>query len=91
MRLELGSALFKVQLGISLGMPISRPMPGIAQGAHELRFRDSNGIQRVFYFVYSPTAILVFHAFAKKTQKTPATEMSLGRRRLQEMLSDEKD
>jgi phage-related protein len=90
-RLELGSALFKVQLGMTLGLPVSRPMPGVAAGAHELRFRDADGIQRVFYFLNSPRAILVFHAFAKKTQKTPDSEMSLGARRLKEMLNDEKD
>jgi phage-related protein len=90
-RLELGSALFKVQLGMTLGLPVSRPMPGIAAGAHEMRFRDADGIQRVFYFVNSPRAVLVFHAFVKKTRKTPASEMSLGARRLQEMLSDETD
>ena len=72
-------------------MPISRPMPSMAAGVHELRFRDANGIQRVFYFLNSPKAILVFHAFVKKTQKTPSTEMLLGSRRLKEMLSDEKD
>ena len=88
-RLELGSALFKVQLGMTLGLPVSRPMPGVAVGAHELRFRDADGIQRVFYFMNSPSAILVFHAFVKKTPKTPANEMSLGAKRLQEMLSDE--
>jgi hypothetical protein len=38
----------------------------------------------------SQRAILVFHAFVKKTQQTPATEMLLGRKRLKEMLSNEK-
>ena len=90
-RLELGSGLLKVQLGMTLGLPISRPMPGIAPGTHELRFRDANGIQRVFYFLNSPKAILVFHAFAKRTQKAPLKEITLGRQRLKEMLNDEKD
>jgi phage-related protein len=90
-RLELGSALFKLQLGMTLGLPVSRPMPGVAVGAHELRFRDAHGIQRVFYFVNSPKAIVVFHAFTKRTPKTPIDEMSLGSRRLKEMLSDEND
>jgi phage-related protein len=90
-RLELGSALFKVQLGMTLGLPVSRPMPSVAAGVHELRFRDADGIHRVFYFVNHPRAILVFHAFVKKTQKTPVSEMSKGARRLDEMLSDEKD
>ena len=89
-RIELGSALIKLQLGMALGFPISRPMPGLYSGAYELRFRDASGIQRVFYYLKSQGAILVFHAFVKKTQKTPLSEMTLGRKRLMEMLSNEK-
>jgi phage-related protein len=89
-RVELGSALLKVQMGMALGLPISRPMPSVYPGAHELRFRDASGIQRVFYYLKSPRAILVFHAFAKQSRKTPPSEIALGRRRLKEMLSHEK-
>jgi phage-related protein len=80
----------KLQLGMTLGPPISRPMPGVHPGAHELRFRDATGIQRVFYYVESEQSILVFHAFIKKTQKTPPSEIRIGRRRFKELLSDEK-
>jgi phage-related protein len=31
-------------------------------------------------------AVLIFHAFAKKTQKTPDREIELGKKRLKEML-----
>jgi phage-related protein len=89
-RVEFGSALIKVQLGMMLGFPISRPMPSVGAGAYEMRFRDASGIQRVFYYVKLESAILVFHAFVKKTQQTPASEIGIGRKRLQEMLSDEK-
>jgi phage-related protein len=88
-RVEFGSALIKVQLGMTLGLPVSRPMPGIYPGAHEFRFRDASGIQRVFYYVKSLRGILVFHAFSKKTQKTPQLEIELGRKRLMEMLEHE--
>ena len=87
-RNDLGSALMKLQLGMNLGMPLSRPMPGIYPGAHELRFRDRSGIQRVFYYLAAERAILVFHAFTKKTQQTPLAEISRGRRRLKEMLNE---
>ena len=90
-RVEFGSALIKVQLGMTLGLPVSRPMPSIEQGAHELRFRDRNGIQRVFYYTKSKQGILVFHAFNKKTQKTPQREIIVGRKRLAEMVSHEKN
>jgi phage-related protein len=41
---------------------------------------------RVFYFVKLAEAILVFHAFQKRTQKTPKREMALGQQRLKEVL-----
>ena len=83
---ELGEALLKLQLGINLSGPISKHMNSVYQGAHELRFRDSSGIQRVFYYLKSSKGILVFHAFNKKTQKTPLSEIETGRKRLKEML-----
>jgi len=86
-RKELGSALLKLQLGEGLGMPISRPMPMVANGVHEMRIRDSAGIYRVFYCLKTTDAILVFHAFTKKTQETPRSEIELGRKRLREMLN----
>jgi phage-related protein len=89
-RIEFGSALMKAQLGMTLGFPISRPMPSVFAGAHEMRFRDASGIQRVFYFLKFERAILVFHAFAKKTRQTPSAEIALGRKRLKEMLDNEK-
>jgi phage-related protein len=44
------------------------------------------GFHLVFYFVKLADAILVFHAFQKKTQKTPKREMALGQQRLKEVL-----
>jgi len=87
-RAELGSSLIKLQLGMKLDFPDSRPMPQVCVGAYELRFRDSSGIQRIFYYLKSEKGILVFHAFTKKTQKTPSNEMEVGRKRLEEMIQD---
>ena len=42
-RIEFGSALMKLQLGMLLGPPLSRPMTTVYPGAHELRFRDATG------------------------------------------------
>jgi len=36
-RREIGEALRDLQKGFPLGMPLSRPMPDVASGAHELR------------------------------------------------------
>jgi len=88
-RKELGKAIYDLQKGEVLAMPLSRPMPSIEPGAAELRIRDRTGIYRVFYFSRSPRGILVFHAFVKKNQATPVRELDLGRKRLKELLHEE--
>jgi phage-related protein len=90
-RQELGEALRKVQMGMALGLPLSRPMPIVALGVHEFRLADIGGIYRVFYYTKSLTAILVFYAFIKKTRETSPSDIKLGRKRLQEMMTHEKD
>lgn len=65
-------------------------MPSVESGVYELRVRDGSGIYRVFYLLKCEAGILVFHAFTKKTQTTPREEIELGKRRLLEMLKDEK-
>ena len=40
----------------------------------------------VFYYTASAAGVLVFHAFAKKTQRTRAPEIELARKRLKELL-----
>lgn len=71
--------------GENLGMPISRPMPVIAHGAHEIRLKDRQGQYRVFYFVKDHDALLVFHFIKKKTQATPHHEIEIARKRLEDM------
>ena len=83
---EIGEALRDVQKGVSLGLPLSRPMPTVASGAHELRVRSPTTAVRVFYFVKLANTIVVFHGFQKKTQKTPTHEIAVGQQRLQEVL-----
>lgn len=48
---DLADALARLERGHLLSMPLSRPMPGIGTGVHELRFRDPSGIFRVVYFL----------------------------------------
>jgi phage-related protein len=88
LRLQIGEALRDLQKGVNLGMPLSRPMTTIAPGVFELRVRDEDAAVRVFYFVRKYDAVVVFHAFQKKSQKTPIREIWLARRRLQEMLNE---
>lgn len=47
---EFGKAIFDLQKGNSLGMPLSRSMPDVALGVEELRVRNSGGIYRTFYY-----------------------------------------
>jgi phage-related protein len=85
-RQAMGQALLDLQYGARIGMPLSRPMPTIAPGVHELRIKDDAGIYRAFYLLRFHGGVIIFHAFAKKTQKTPLREINTARKRLSEML-----
>ena len=65
--------------GTSLGMPHVRSIHG--SKLWELRSRGRNH-HRVFYVAVRGRTILLLHAFAKKTQKTPAREIKMAERRL---------
>lgn len=52
--------------GKMLFMPISRPLPSIARGLHELRLSGERGEYRVFYMIRVGDAIYVLHATEKK-------------------------
>jgi phage-related protein len=88
-RRELGKAIFDLQKGEKISMPLSRPMPSVAAGVEELRVKDRSGAYRVFYYLKLADSVLIFHAFAKKTPQTPTHEIALARRRLKEMLDEE--
>jgi phage-related protein len=49
-RRELGKAIFDLQRGEALGMPLNRPMPLIRSGVEELRIRDRSGIYRTLCY-----------------------------------------
>jgi phage-related protein len=85
-RTRIGKGLFRLQMGEQLGMPNSRPMPGVAVGVSEIRVKAEDGSFRAFYYTAASRGILVFHAFAKKTQRTPPLEIDLARKRLRELL-----
>ena len=81
-----GEQLFLLQMGEKLGMPHSRPMSSVAPGVSEVRVRGEDGTYRAFYYAAHADGIIVFHAFVKKTQQTPDSEIELGRKRLKEIL-----
>jgi phage-related protein len=58
----------------------------MGRGLFELRLKATEGIGRVHYCTVSGRRIVMRHQFVKKTQKTPAREIALARRRMKEML-----
>jgi phage-related protein len=89
-RREFGKVIFDLQKGSVLSMPLSRAMPSVAPGVEELRVIDRSGAYRVFYYARLADSVLIFHAFTKKTQKTPKQEIALARKRLKEMLDEKR-
>lgn len=89
-RVEAGQLLRRLQEGELLSMPLSRPMPSIGSGCHELRVRDAGHYWRLVYRIDSG-AILLIAVFPKGTQKTPQKEIDLCKGRLKQFDSDVKE
>lgn len=83
---HLTDLLALLAVGESIAMPISRPMPSVTHGAHELRIKDKSGQYRIFYFTKVKDAVMIFHMFKKKTEATPKQEIETGLKRLKEMI-----
>lgn len=82
---DLADALARLEEGHVLSMPLSRPMPSIGNGVHELRFRDRSGIYRVIYFLAGAGVIHLLHAFEKKSQQTLLQNVEVAKKRLREV------
>src|SRR5438105_15797857 len=80
-RVEAGTLLRRLQEGESLGMPHSRPMPGIGPRCHELRVRDETKNWRIVYRL-DADAVVIADVFAKATRQTPKQVIKTCRRRL---------
>lgn len=65
--------------GPNLGMPFTRSM---GQGLFEIRARGKEGIGRAFFCTVVERKIVILHAYLKKSQKTPARELEVARKRL---------
>jgi phage-related protein len=87
---EFGATLHRLQKGEAVGMPDARAMPSVAKGVFEIRVATAAGAFRSFYVSVNKGELLVFHAFIKKTQKTPQIEIETGRRRLKTFLLEMK-
>ncbi|WP_030006107.1 type II toxin-antitoxin system RelE/ParE family toxin [Picosynechococcus sp. NKBG042902] len=71
-----------LEFGSHLGMPHTRPM---SDGLFELRIKGREGIARVFYCTLVGKRIVMLHGFVKKSQKTPAKELKIAKRRMSEV------
>lgn len=87
LRGDLADALARLDAGLMLSLPLSRPMPAVGRGVHELRLRDSSGVYRVVYAWVNRGTIHVLHAFKKTTHATSVRNLELARARLKEVRS----
>ncbi|QCS48972.1 type II toxin-antitoxin system RelE/ParE family toxin [Picosynechococcus sp. PCC 11901] len=72
-----------LEFGSHLGMPHTRPM---SDGLFELRIKKGReGIARVFYCTLVGKRLVMLHGFVKKSQKTPAKELRIAKRRMSEV------
>ena len=65
-RLEAGFLPRRLQKGDSLGLPQSRPMPGVGPQCHELRINDPGRAWRIMYHL-EPDAVVILDVFSKTT------------------------
>jgi phage-related protein len=80
-RHAIGQDLMRVQYRWPIGMPLCR---SLGEGLWEVRSTlPSSRIARVLFSVQQGR-ILALHGFIKKTQKTPAEDLALARRRNKE-------
>jgi phage-related protein len=76
-----GQDLMRVQFRWPVGMPLCRPL---GEGLWEARSTLTGGrIARVF-FCFVDDRIVALHGIIKKTEKTPATDLELARKRKRE-------
>ena len=84
---DLADALARLDAGLMLSMPLSRPMPSVGGCVHELRLKDRSGTYRVVYALVRRGTVHVLHAFKKTTRGTPVKNLDLAMKRLKEVLS----
>jgi len=84
-RKVVGKDIAKVEFGWPIGMPYCR---SLGSGLWEVRSGQSHGrIARVFFCIGKEGMVLL-HAFIKKTQQTPKSDLALARKRMKEIVHD---
>jgi len=79
---EIDSSERIVVFGPNLGMPFTR---SIGDGLFEIRAKGREGIGRAFFCTVVGSKVMILHSFIKKSQKTPAKELAIARRRMKEV------
>jgi phage-related protein len=76
-RKRIGEDIKTVEFGWPIGMPVCK---ALGDGICEVRTRlRQNRIARVLFYVDKKSRMVLLHGFIKKTQKTPAEDLGLGR------------
>lgn len=78
--------LDRLRQGETIGPPLSKPLPAIWKGLHELRFSYQAGEYRLFYFIKVREAIYVIHGMKKKGQKIDQKTVKLLQTRIRNLL-----
>lgn len=87
-RHDAGYQIDKVQRGLQ--PDDFKPMPGIGKGVEEIRIWDESGTYRVVYTARLADAVIVLHAFQKKTQATSKRDIDLAKERFTEFMKGQK-
>jgi phage-related protein len=84
-RMVVGKDIAKVEFGWQIGMPYCR---SLGSGLWEVRSDISDRcVARVLFCIVGNRMVLL-HSFVKKTQRTPAFELELARRRMKDIKDD---
>jgi phage-related protein len=72
----------------TFGLQLKEPyVKFVGDKLYELRVKDPDGIYRILYFAASGKKFVVVHGFRKKTQKIPAKELAIAKKRMKEYLN----
>lgn len=65
-------------------------MPAIGKGVEEIRIWDDAGTYRVIYTARMADAVVVLHAFQKKTQATSKRDLEITKERYAQLMKGRK-
>lgn len=84
-REDLADAVTRVDAGLLLSMPLSRPMPSLGRGAHELRLGHRSGTYRVVYAIRRGGRVYLVHAFKKTSRATALRNRNVAGKRIKDI------